>query len=91
LKIYLLLLLQVLEGSTDPSAGPALVAAGNTVLAAASISSSSSSKAKGKGGSRKGSPQGLAVKGSGLGLRAGVEVQLRGTWEQHETYGWQIK
>jgi hypothetical protein len=78
----------VLEGSTDPSAGPALVAAGAAALAAASGSSKgSSSKNRFSRSAQAGL---LAVKGKGLGLRAGAEVALRGSWEQHETYGWQI-
>jgi hypothetical protein len=86
--------LQVLEGATGPLAGPALVAAGNAALAAAS-GSSSSRASKGSSGSRAsrakaGQGSLLAVKGVGLGLRPGCEVQLRGSWEQHETYGWQI-
>jgi hypothetical protein len=69
------------------------VAAGAAALPAASGSSKGSGRAS--RGSRLGrtSAQGLgllAVKGKGLRLRAGAEVALRGSWEQHETYGWQI-
>lgn len=101
LRVLLLLLLhwwlQVLEGSTDPSAGPAIVAAGNAALAAASGSSGKGSSKTAKAGNKNkakakaGQGQGLCVKGSLLGLRVGAEVTLTGSWQQHETYGWQIK
>lgn len=73
--------MQDVEGTTDPSAPADVLSGGAAALAAA---------AKTPGRHKTGSSP-LTVKGAMPGVKKLDELQIRGVWEQHAKFGWQVR